>query len=195
MNEAKKIQLATKRQHLQMQLQTRERVQSGIQFHWLSYFNTIKQLGMHYHMESLCQVTPTELPFYTEAIQALNNPDLQPEMITITGENILDNLFNDHPSTSAFKYVMDLPLLQTWNTNVVDMLRKALELLQIRDEQVYFLSADCWPVLQLQWIELLQHGNEIFDDSCISLVFTNKATSWTIFRSIENEWRCGILPK
>ena len=195
MNEAQKIQLTIKRQQLQMQLQARGRVQSGIQFHWLSYFNTIKQLGMQYHIESLCQVTAAELPFYTQAIQALNNPDLQPEMITICGESFLDNLFNDHPSTSAFKYVMDLPLLQTWNSNAVEMLQKAQELSQIRDEQVYFLSADCWPVMQLQWTELLQHANEIFDDSCISLVFTNKAKSWIIFRSIENEWRCGVLPK
>ncbi len=195
MNETQKIELATKRLRLQMQLQARSNIQRGIQFHWLNYFNAIKQLGMQYHIESLCHVTAAEQPFYIQAIKALNNPELNSDMITTSGEDILDKVLKDHPSTSAFKYVMDLSLLATWNTNAGDMLRKAQELLQFDDGPVYFLSNDCSPVLQLQWSELIKHANEIFDDSCISLIFTDKDYSWIIFRSIEYEWRCGRIIK
>ena len=195
LNEAQKIQLASKRLHLQMLLQARRHIQSGIQFHWLDYFHTIKQLGMQYHIESLCHVTPAEQPFYIEAIKELNNPELNPDMITTSGEDILDKVLKDHPSTSAFKYVMGLPLLDTWNSNVGDMLGKAQELFQFEDGPVYFLSDDCSPVLQLQWNELTRHADEIFDDSCISLIFTDKEYSWIIFRSIELEWRCGRVIK
>lgn len=195
LNETQKIDLATKRLRLQMQLQARRHIQSGIQFHWLNYFNTIKQLGMQYSIESLCHVTAAEQPFYIEAIKALNHPELNADMITTSGEDILDKVLKDHPSTSAFKYVMDLPLLATWNTNVGDMLVKAQELLQFDDGPVYFLSDDCSPILQLQWNELTGHADEIFDDSCISLIFTDKDYSWIIFRSIENEWRCSKIIK
>ncbi len=195
MNDAQKIQLASKRLRLQMKLQARRHIQLGIQFHWLGYFHTIKQLGMQYQIESLCHVTPAEQPFYIEAIKELNNPDLNPEMITTTGEGILDKVLKNHPSISAFKYVMDLPLLETWNTNAGDMLVKAQELLQFDDGPVYFLSDDCSPVLQLQWSELIKHAHEVFDDSCISLIFTDRDYSWIIFRSIENEWRSSRIIK
>ena len=192
MNPEQKSALEQKRKHLQMQLQAREYIKNGIQFHWLDYYNTIKALHLQCTIEWLCAATPEEQPYFAAAINALQHPDLKPEMVLITEESLLDKICNDFPTTSHFKYVMDLPLLKEYERNTIEALLMAQAQLQIKEGPVYFLSTDCCPLLMLNWAELLEHGNEIFDHAFTSLIFTDLNYKWIIFRSIENEWRCGF---
>ena len=195
MNKNQQATLAEKRKRLHLKLEAQTAIFERIQFHWLGYFKTIKLLGIFYSIDYLCTANREELPHYSAAIEKLNMPDLSTAPIKPTGEGIWQKVFDKYPSTSAFKYVMDLPLLGAYNTDVSAMLQKAADVLMIKEGQVFFLSSDCSPVLELKWNELLKHGSDIFDDSCISLVFTDEDFSWIIFRSIENEWRCGFTGK
>ncbi len=192
MNKNQQVTLVEKLKQLHLKLEAQTAIFQRIQFHWLGYFKTIKQLGIFYRIDYLCTATHEELPHYTAAIEKLNMPDLSTAPIKPAGEGLWQKVFDKYPSTSAFKYVMDLPLLDAYKTDVSAMLQKAADVLMIKEALVFFLSPDCSPVLELKWNELLKHGSDIFDDSCISLVFTDVDFSWIIFRSIENEWRCGF---
>ncbi len=195
MNPERKSALEQKRKHLQIQLQATEYINSGIQFHWLDYYNSIKALHMQCNIEWLCTATPEEQPYYAKAIEALDHPDLKPEMVVVTDESLLDKICKDFPSTSHFKYVMDLPLLLEYGSYTKEALLMAKEKLAINDKLVYFLSTDCCPLVQLNWDELLEYCNEIFDNRMTSLIFTDLNNNWIIFRSIEEEWRCGFTKK
>lgn len=195
MNPEQKSALEQKRKHLQMQLQATEYINSGIQFHWLDYYNNIKALHLHCTIEWLCAATGEEQPYFEAAIKALHHPDLKPGMVMVTEESLLDKICKDFPSTSHFKYVMDLPLLKEYGNDTKEALLLAQEQLKIDDSLVYFLSTDCCPLLQLHWEEILEHSNEIFNHSATSLIFTDLNYNWIIFRSIENEWRCGFTNK
>jgi hypothetical protein len=192
---AQKSALQQKRKHLQMQLQATEYINSGIKFHWLDYYNNIKALHLQCNIEWLCAATQAEQPYFAAAIKALDHPDLKPEMVMLTKESLLVKICKDFPSISHFKYVMDLPLLIEYERNTKEAMLLAQEQLKIEDSLVYFLSTDCCPLLQLHWAELLEHSNEIFDNSPTSLIFTDLNYNWIIFRSIENEWRCGFTNK
>lgn len=195
MNENQKELLAEKKKHLQIQLQAKEYIRRGITYHWLNYFSEIQNLGMEYHIEFLCMVTAEEQPYYTEALKDLKNPELKPEMVQVIAENPVDRILKKYPSTSHFKYVINLPLLSECDSDVSKMLRAAQDTLRIEAGPVFFFSSDCSPLLVLQWPELVEHANQIFDDNHISLIFTDPNTNWVIFRSIEEEWRCGFTGK
>ena len=136
--------------------------------------------------------TPEEQPYFLAAIKALQHPEPKPEMVVVTEDSLHNKIYKDFPSTSHFKHVMDLPLLKTWETNASKELLNARKILQIIDGPVYFMSTDCSPVIELQWKELIQYADTIFDDSRISLIFTDPGYNWVIFHSIEYEWRCGF---
>lgn len=192
MNPAQKSALALKRKHLQMQLQATEYINSGIRFHWLDYYNNIKALKMQCDIEWLCAATREEQPYCAKAIETLNHPDLKPEMVMVTEESLLDKICRDFPSTSHFKYVMELPLLSDYGSNTKEALLLAQVQLKIENSPIFFLSTDCCPLLQLNWDELLEHCNQIFNNRFTSLIFTDLNYNWIIFRSIEFEWRCGF---
>ncbi len=192
MNNDQLDSLAKKRKHLQMRLKAKAYIHSGIKYHWLDYYNNIKTLDLQCNIEWLCSSTTEEQPYFADEIVTLNHPDLKPDMVKVTEESLLDKICNDFPSTSHFKYVMDLPLLNENSNNTKATLLIAAKKLNIKDGAVYFLSTDCCPLLQLQWSELVEHSNKLFNHSPISLIFTDVNYSWIIFRSIENEWRCGF---
>ena len=192
MNIEQKSSLEQKRKHLLKQLQATEYINRGIRFHWLDYYDSIKSVHMQCNIEWLCAATSEEQPYFAAAIKSLNQFDLKPEMVVVTDESLLDKICKDFPSTSHFKYVMDLPLLIEYEGNTKEALLLAQERLKIKDSLIYFLSTDCCPLLKLDWRELVEHSNEIFNDSHTSLIFTDLNYNWIIFRSIENEWRCGL---
>ena len=192
MNEEQKLFLEQKRKQLQFQLEVNAAVYREIEFHWLDYFNSINKLQLPYSIEYLCAVTENEKPFYDKAIQNLQNPFLTEELVTINNQSLHDKFFAAFPSTSLFKYVIDLTVLNSSNENAQEILLAAQKQLNFNDKEVYFFSTDCLPLLKLQWKDLLKHGNEIFNHANTSLVFTNISNSWIIFRSIENEWRYGF---
>lgn len=192
MNKNQRQSLADKRSRLQKKIQVQKYVRQGIEFHWLEYYNTIKKLGLSCHIEFLCTCTADEQPYFEEAISDLNHPDLKPGMLQITNESLVDRIFKKYPSTSPFKYVMDLPVLSETETDVSKMLKEAQHRLGFKDDQIYFFSSDCSPLILLQWNQLVEQANRIFDDSNISLIFTDPGTNWIVFRSIEEEWRFGF---
>ena len=192
MKENQKAALELKRKHLHLQLHAKEYIYRGIQFHWLEYFNALKKAGLQFEIEYLLTTTKEEEIFYKEAIEKVNNSDLNSNLAKVIPESLHDILLTDFPSISSFKYVMNLPLLNSYETDTSKMLLASQKFLDFKEEEVYFLSSDCSPLLKLRWNELIVHANDIFDDSLISLIFTDLNNKWIIFRSIENEWRCGF---
>lgn len=195
MKENQKTTLELKRKHVQLKLQARQFIYRGVEFYWLDYFNTIKKLGLQFEIEYLCTVTQEEESYYKEAVEKINNPDLNPTFVKVISESLHDKMFSTFPSISAFKYVMNLPMLHCCESDSKKMLLAAQEILQIKDEEIYFLSTDCSPLLKLRWSELIMYSNEIFNDGLMSFVFTDINNTWIIFKSIENEWRCGFWKK
>ena len=148
---------------------------------------------MQCNIEWLCSATPEQQRYFAAAIKALQHPDLNTEMVVVVEESLLDKICKDFPSISYFKYVMDLPLLIEYESNTKEALLLAQKQLKTEDCLIYFLSNDCCPLLQLRWGELVQHSNEIFNNNFTSLIFADLDYNWIIFRSIENEWRCGFI--
>ena len=195
LNKDQHITLIAKRRQLHLKLEAQAVIYNSILFHWLGYFQTIKRLGLFHKIEYLCTATLEALPYYTAALAGVNGLHQSAGQVLTNDEGRREQILAAYPSASPFKYVMNLPLLDECNQDVAAMLKKAQLSLQINNGPIYFFSPECSPVLQLKWDEILQHGNEIFDDSCISLVFISEDHSWIIFRSIENEWRCGLIEK
>jgi hypothetical protein len=193
MKEADKDLLFIKRKQLHLKLQAADYVKTGITYHWLDYFKTIQGLGIFFEIDYLCYGSEEEIPPIQDAIRALNEPYLLPEMVIHNPGGIREQILQLYPSVSDFKYVMNLPLLDEYNTDTAAMLSKARQLLGCSNELVYFFSTDASPVTRLNWEDLLANANRIFDDGIISLVFIDISRQWIIFRSIENEWRAGFV--
>lgn len=188
MDKDKQDALSAKRKQLQLNLTARELVKRKIGYHWMEIFEAIKEAGINYQIEYLC-VVPEELhPYILKSIEDLKLAEFN-EVLVKTGEqSMMDLIFEKYPSTEPLKYIPELSMIST-SDNLKLVFEQADNLLNIRDEFVYFFSPDWWPVLKLNWHDVLIKGSEIFADIPLPFLFTDMSHQKILFKSLEDEWR------
>ena len=188
MNNEKKDILSEKRKQLQLKLTAQELVKRNVVYHWIEIFEAIKQSGVNYQIEYLCIVNEEIHPYVLQAVEELKRDEFNQSLVRIGDETEMDTFFRKYPSIEPLKYIPDLPVLSN-SDNLKLVFEQADKLLDFKNEPVYFLSPDWWPVLQLNWEDVLKNGDEIFADIPLSLLFTDKFFKKILFKSIEDEWR------
>jgi hypothetical protein len=188
LNNEKKNILSEKRRQLQLKLNAQELVERKIVYHWLEVFEAIKQSGINYQIEYLCIVSEEIHPYVLQAVEDLNNPEFNEGLVRKDSETEMDAFFRKYPSIEPLKYIPDLPVL-TDSDNLNFVFEQANEQIGFGNESVYFLSPDWWPVLKLNWQDIKQQGAEIFANTPLPFLFTDKSHQKILFKSLEDEWR------
>ena len=180
--------LSEKRKQLQLKLTAQDLVKRNIVYHWMEIFENIKQSGISYQIEYLCIVNEELHPYVLNEVNELKHPEFNQSLVRKGDEIEMDTFFRKYPSIEPLKYIPDLPVLSN-SDNLKLVFEQADELLDFKNEPVYFLSPDWWPVLQLNWQDVLKYGQAIFSDIPLPFLFTDKSLQKILFKSIEDEWR------
>ena len=188
MNNEQKYLLDEKRKELQMKLNARDFVNRKIIYHWKDIFENIKIQGVKYKIESLCVVSSEMHPYILTAIDEMAYPEFSHDLIRVGNGTKMDAIFDKYPSMQPLKYIPDLPVLAVSDQlNLV--FNEASQLLKWSNEDVYFFSPDWWPVLQLNWKDVLEHGSDLFSNIPLPFIFTDMSGNKILYKSIEDEWR------
>jgi hypothetical protein len=193
MVEKKKILLTNKLKQTALKLQVREYVKRKISYHWLDIFDSIKAAKIDYHIEYLCIVPEESHNYFIEAINDLKRPEFFTSLIKINEPNMMDNIFELYPSIDAFKYIMNLPQLSTSNTDFNTIIQQTNNLPKFEEEAVYFLSPDWSPLIRMNWKDIIEKGEDVFNHIPLPFLFTNPAHTKILFKSLEDEWRATML--
>jgi len=189
MEENKKILLNNKLEQIKLKLQAREYVHRKISYHWLEILDTIKAANIGYHVEYLCMVPEESYNYFMDAIHELKRPEFSSSLVRINESSMMDDIFDIYPSIDNFKYIMNLPILASPNTDFDTIIKQTNQLPDFGEDPVYFLSPDWSPLIRINWKDVIDKGAEVFNHIPLPFLFTNSTYSKILFKSLKDEWR------
>ena len=189
MEQSQKNVLNAKINQTRLKLQAREFVKRKITYHWIEIFEAIKAAKIGYQIEYLCIVNQESFNYYIDAIKELNRPEFSSELVKVNVTGMMDNLFDKYPSIDAFKYIMNLPLVLSSKYDFNIVIKESFQLENFYEEPVYFVSPDWSPLIRLNWNDIVEKGNDIFNHIPATYIFTNASFTKILFKSLEDEFR------
>ena len=189
MEENKRIQLSNKLHQIQLKLQAREFVKSKISYHWLEIFDEIKAAKIECHIDYLCIVSDESYTYFIDAIKELKRPEFSTSLVRTNEAGMMDRIFEIYPTIDSFKYIMNLPVLSSCESDFNSIIQLSNQLPYFDGEPVYFLSPDWSPLIRLNWKDVMEKGGDVFNGIPLPYIFINSSLTKILFKSLEDEWR------
>ncbi len=186
--DSNKLLLKKKLVELNLKLQAKDFVKDRISYHWIPILDSIISQGIFYEIVSLCNVTQESYLALFRAIEDLKHPALCSSLIQLSDKNMIDDFYIKFPSLDKLKYVMNLPKINSPNQEFHEIISQKEGLPNFEQEQVFFLSPDWSPVIKLNWKDIIEKGELIFNDIPLSYMFSNLSFSKILFKSLEDDW-------
>lgn len=195
MNEAQKAILDAKKSSIQTKLKVKETIQLFIK-NWLEVYDMLLTRQIPHQLHYLTITTVDEKPFWLAELELdpLKKYEFTAQqLLTDVKLNVKDQLFEAYPNTYPLRYMPALPALAD---EIIDCpaenLIKALEQLHIQqDEIVYLIYLYYQPIIKISLADLKANAQSLLDFPFEDIVITPLDFRWMIFKSMEDEWRCG----
>lgn len=195
MDEAQKTSLDAKKAIIKAKLKVKETIQLFIK-NWLEVYDIILSNQIPHQLHYLASITQEELPFWLAELplEPLKKYQFSEKQLLVNlNLSVKKQLFKAYPNTYPLRY---MPALPTLADEIIDNpsanLSKALNQLNINNnEEVYLLYLYYQPVLKINLSDLTANAHLLLDFPFEDIVITPLNFSWMIFKSMEDEWRCG----
>lgn len=167
--------------------------------YWLEIYNVILEQQIEHCLHQLAIVDEEHYPFWLDELKTAPLKDYRfPETSILLEDSIdISQLIGEsYPNTYPLRYMPALNELNDYSyEDNVSNLKNAVQQLAIDIEQeVYFWYVYYTPILKIKLKTLVEHAFELLDFPSHEVIIVPLDLNWMIFRSLEDEWRCGFKP-
>jgi hypothetical protein len=194
MNKAQIERLQHKKQQLLSKLAVQEKL-DNLQNAWEYHFHVLEQLPF-----SIIYAGAMNDQEWNILPQVLNDHSWANQKFTIhqfhNGEDypVHAQIFRKLPSQLPLRYLPDLPIPESLFDMPHQNIKQAASELGIQTEKVYYLLARFPVVVMLEWETVILYADLLFNTPLgEDIILTTPTLDWLIFRSMEDEWRRGII--
>lgn len=198
MDEAQRTKALEKRQQLQTKIKVRDNIKMHLEY-WLHIYDIILAQQINHSLYQLVRVNEADYSFWCDELKTVPLKDYNFPETTILKEdspNISRLIGEAYPNTYPLRYMPALDELYDYSyEDNVSNLKNAVQQLEIDpDQEVYFWYVHYTPILKIKLKTLVEHAFDLLDFPFHEVIITPLDLSWMIFRSLEDEWRCGFKP-
>lgn len=165
--------------------------------YWLRIYDIILANQIEHSLYQLAITDEAHYPFWLDELKAAPLKDYNFPATAILKENSIDlsRLIGEaYPNTYPLRYMPALEELYDYSyEDNVSNLKNAVQQLAINpDQEVYFWYVYYTPILKIKLKTLVEHAFGLLDFPCHEVIIVPLDLHWMIFRSLEDEWRCGF---